>query len=60
MSHLSTRTDTNKNLTKKMFERRRARKRKEGEEAFRYMVRTLIELNSPVIIVENGERNDRQ
>lgn len=39
---------------KRLLERRRARKRKEGEEAFRYMVRTLIESNSPTIIIEKG------
>lgn len=47
-------------LIRRWLERRRARKRKDDEEAFRYMVRTLIELNSPTIIVEKGERNDRQ
>lgn len=41
---------------KRMLERRRARKRKEDEEAFRYMVRTLIESNSPTIIVEKGDK----
>lgn len=45
---------------KRLLERRRATKRKEGEEAFRYMVRALIESNSPTIIIEKGERNDRQ
>ena len=41
-------------LIRRWLERRRARNEREGQESFRYMVRTLIESNSPTIIVEKG------
>ena len=41
-------------IIRRLLEKRRERKRKEKEEAFRYMVRTLIETNSPTVIIENG------
>ena len=42
-------------IVKRLVERRRARKKRESEEALRYMVRLLIQSNSPTIIIEKGE-----